>query len=332
MPRGTHLTIEQKTIITTLNSTHHSNRAIAKAINRSPKVVSSYLRDPANYGKKNRTGRPSKMTQRDKRRICAEVKRTGMGAKRIQKTLSISVSPRTIRRFLANESGFQYTKMKQSPILSHEHKQKRVEWALEHVTWGPTQWRKVVFSDEKKFNLDGPDGFAYYWKHDEGQEKIFSKRQGGGKSVMIWSCFSYFGLCDLVILKGKQDSKKYCEVLEHNLLPFTSLVHGENWIFQQDNASIHVSKYSREWIEAHNVLLLSWPARSPDLNPIENLWAILARIVYKDSRQYADVPSLIFAIKAAWGQIGEETLHKLVGSMQKRCADVIRLHGAKTKY
>ena len=49
------------------------------------------------------------------------------------------------------------------------------------MTW-KAEWKQVLFSDEKKFNLEGPDGAAYHWHNLRKEEKIFSKRQQGGQS------------------------------------------------------------------------------------------------------------------------------------------------------
>ena len=61
-----------------------------------------------------------------------------------------------------------------------------------------------------------------------------------------------------------------------------------NTIFQQDNTAIHSSKLMKDWFKTKNIEVLNWPTKSPGLNPIENLWGILSRRVYKNKHQLED--------------------------------------------
>ena len=92
---------------------------------------------------------------------------------------------------------------------------------------------------------------------------------------MLWKCFlTFYGVGLLVVTEGKQNAKMYCKTLEDGLLPAAAEVFGEEstWAFQQDNASIHTAKVTREWLFQRSVRTLPWSARSPDLNVIENVW------------------------------------------------------------
>ncbi|KAG6604479.1 putative retroelement [Phytophthora cinnamomi] len=75
-----------------------------------------------------------------------------------------------------------------------------------------------------------------------------------------------------------------------------------------------------------------WPARSPDCNPIENVWSAMAAKVYAHGRQYHNVADLEAAIMAAWDAIQLDYLLKLVESMPRRCLAVIKKKGGLTKY
>ena len=105
------------------------------------------------------------------------------------------------------------------------------------MSW-TTEWSNVIFSDEKKFNLDEPDGYSYYW-HDIRDEKDikFSRQQGGG-GVNVWAAIGYNGTTELVIINQRMKSKDYIEILDMQLLVYGHLIGGDNFIFQQD---VHVS-------------------------------------------------------------------------------------------
>ena len=81
-----------------------------------------------------------------------------------------------------------------------------------------------------------------------------------------------------------------------------------------------------------NVVLMDWLALSPDLNPIENLWVIVARQVYSQSKQYDSKVSLTGAIMKSWSEIDDQIVKSLIGLMKNCCIEVIATKGGKTKY
>ncbi|KAI5152537.1 hypothetical protein ENBRE01_2904 [Enteropsectra breve] len=68
------------------------------------------------------------------------------------------------------------------------------------------RWKNVIFSDEKKFNLDGPNGYSYYWHGVGNSEPVMSRRANGADSVMIWACFSFSGLSEISFIDGMINS------------------------------------------------------------------------------------------------------------------------------
>lgn len=81
------------------------------------------------------------------------------------------------------------------------------------------KWRRTVFSDEKRFSLDGPDGAAYYWADNRVEKRFFSKRQQGGGGVMVWGCFCWRGKPALVVIPRTMTSLNYCQLRAEHLLP-----------------------------------------------------------------------------------------------------------------
>ncbi|KAG2802899.1 hypothetical protein PC113_g18682 [Phytophthora cactorum] len=103
---------------------------------------------------------------------------------------------------------------------------------------------------------------------------------------MVWGAFGTKGKSELVVLNGRQNSRDYIYTISEHMLPFAHKNYGVDFVFMQDNASIHASIETKSFFQEIRVQLLDWPARSPDLNPIENVWAILASKVYSRGKQY----------------------------------------------
>jgi hypothetical protein len=140
-------------------------------------------------------------------------------------------------------------------MLKKHHKTARIMWARKYMHW-TTEWCYVVFSDEKKFNLDGPDGFHYYWHDLTKDKKVKLSRNFGGGSVMVWAAFSAFGKTPILKVRGRMNSKSYINMIEDVLINFTDEKMDGDFIFQQDNASIHVSRLSKEWFQFKEIELL----------------------------------------------------------------------------
>ena len=92
----------------------------------------------------------------------------------------------------------------------------------------------------------------------------------GGGGVMVWGMIFANGNIWLEWLKGRQNSESYKQMLDEKALPRIRREMGNDFILQQDHCSIHVSKLMKEWMAKVNMTTLEWPARSPDLNLIEN--------------------------------------------------------------
>lgn len=91
--------------------------------------------------------------------------------------------------------------------MTPKQKRVRLEWPMENMKYRQHEWRSISFSDEEIFNLHDPAGWAYYRSDLRKYDKVFLKRQVGGGSLLIWACFSYFGKCGLVFLKGRVDER-----------------------------------------------------------------------------------------------------------------------------
>lgn len=329
----------KKGCIKALHAENYGLREISRKIKRSLCVVQNYLSSPDSYGTQKRSGRKRKLDQTAQRRIVRASSNASISLNQLRAMIDNKISRSTVWRILKRTDFIQYKKRKLVTKLTAKHKEARLQFARNNVD---TNWNRVrkkinvknlkqidiyhfniVFSDEKKWNLDGPDGSRGYY-HDIRQEPLTcTKRNFGGGNVMTWAAFSAEGCLEIQIVSSRMKSADYIEVLEKALIPFLNGQDTEEWIFQQDNARIHVSRETKRWFTAKGVQVMEWPACSPDLNPIENLWGILSQRVYANNRQFNSILELIRAIKAEWCRIEPGIITNLIGSMIKRLNDVL---------
>ncbi len=226
-----------------------------------------------------------------------------------------------------------FRKRATKPLLNQRQRQKRLTWAVEKKNWTVAQWSKVLFSDESKFCISfGNQGPRVWRKSGEAQNPCCLKSSVKfPQSVMIWAAMSSAGVGPLCFLKSTVNAAIYQEILEHFMLPSADKLYGDaDFIFQQDLAPAHTAKGTKSWFNDHGVTVLDWPANSPDLNPIENLWGIVKRKMWDTRPNNAD--DLKAAIKATWDSIPPQQCHKLITSMPRRIEAVIKAKGAPTKF
>jgi DDE superfamily endonuclease len=179
---------------------------------------------------------------------------------------------------------------------------------------------------------------VYVWK--ERGELISDRtttptvKHGGGNNLMVWGCMGWNGVEKLIEVEGKMDAEQYCEILEEGLVEsFETLEmeEGEHY-FQQDNDPKHTSKKAEKWFEDNDIQVISWPAQSSDLNPIEHLWKHLKHQLCQYETPPKGVHELWDRVSEEWNKISPETCQNLIESMPRRIQAVIRAKGGHTKY
>ncbi len=205
-----------------------------------------------------------------------------------------------------------FRKRATKPLLNQRQRQKHLTWATEKNNWTVAQWSKVLFSDEITFCISfGNQGPRVWRKSGEAQNPCCLKSSVKfPQSVMIWAAMSSAGVGPLCFLKSTVNAAIYQEILEHFILPSADKLYGDADFILQDLAPAHTAKGTKSWFNDHGVTVLDWPANSPDLNPIENLWGIVKRKM-RDIRPNNE-DDLKAAIKATWASIPPQQCHKLI--------------------
>lgn len=240
MARGVKLTQFEIGQIVAHRANGVPNAEIARMMNRSRSCITKCLKRVDNPPQEiKKIGRPTKVTSRVMRRVKRSLKlHRSLTTRQLIAQNSLQMSKSTLIRAL-NQRGCRWRRMKRRPAWKLRHITTRLEFARLHMTWGD-RWRNVIFTDEKKFNFDGPDGYKYFWHGLGSAYEHYSKRVGGGKSLMIWCGFGYGGKLELQILRGRVTAIAYQNMLQNlNLEENGELIGGGDFVFQQDNASPH---------------------------------------------------------------------------------------------
>jgi hypothetical protein len=103
------------------------------------------------------------------------------------------------------------------------------------------------------------------------------------------------------------------------------------WVME-DNASAHRASLTQAQRDHYNMPSLVWPASSPDLNPIENVWNLLKNRINQRDPHPIGVQGMREAITAEWNALTEDEILEYVDSMPERIAAVIEAGGGHTRW
>ncbi|GBM15983.1 Transposable element Tcb1 transposase [Araneus ventricosus] len=184
-----------------------------------------------------------------------------------------TISEASTRRYI-KRCGYAFFKARRKPFLTSSNKHRRVPWAKSHLSWTPSQWKKVLWKDESIFEVSyGNIGRKVIRKKDEANDPSCYKRVVlKASSVMIWGCFAANGVANLHFCTGTIKAADYIRALEVNLRPSVQRLLGRKlYNIFQDNVRPHTAKITRTWLLTKRVPVLEWPAASTYLSPIENI-------------------------------------------------------------
>lgn len=239
------------------------------------------------YTKRPASGRKQSTNERDKRFLTLSVLRdrsltSNVLATRLLETRRTQISSRTVRMIL-HEGGLSSHKPARCPSLTAAHRVNRMRFAENHRNLTIVQWSSVMFSDESRFCLRSPDGRERVRRRPGERFApccISPRTPFGGGGVMVWAGISFEGRTGLIFVeRGTLTADRYTrQCLQDHVVPYGPFV-DENFLFMHDTARPHTARIVRNFLDAVEIPVLEWPARSPDMNPIEHVWDMLGRQV-----------------------------------------------------
>lgn len=274
------------------------------------------------------TGRPKVIQPKQKKVIKSAIGRLNkkeerITAKKIIQQTKLQISPSSVRRFM-KDTGMKYKVIKQKIILTDAEKLKRVQSVTQWISSG-ISFPKVIFTDEKKFNLDGPDCFMTWCYPDLDIHR--KKRQMGGGSIMVHGAISSDGNFVVNIINERVSGIVYKHLLVKVIASFPKLKDG--YILQHDGAPAHRCKLVKSFLTESGVEVLQWPPHSPDLNIIEYLWKSLSEMVY-DSKSFTskkDLEESIIRCSEVISSQRKDLITSLYNSIGSRLHGVLRNDG-----
>ncbi|GFY14115.1 transposable element Tc1 transposase [Trichonephila clavipes] len=192
--------------------------------------------------------------------------------------------------------------------LTRQHRTARLQWCREHHNWTEQDWACVLFSDESRFSLSSDCRRQLIWRESGTAyrpENIQENDRYPTCSIMVWGGIMINGRTRLhVVANGTMTGQRY---IDEVLLP-------------------------HDCLDSNCIQRLVWPTRSPDLNPIENVWDALGRQVAGRNYPPTNKNTLIRALTEEWDKLPQQLLDNVVQSMVRRVECCITLHGGHIPY
>ncbi|GFX39621.1 transposable element Tc1 transposase [Trichonephila clavipes] len=159
------------------------------------------------------------------------------------------------------------------------------------------EWGRVLFTDESRFSLSSDSHRILIWRERGSRNhpsNIIERDRYGGRGVL----------------------RRY----------------GSAVPFMDDNAPCHRTVAAEQLLESEDIERMDWPARSPDLNPIEHVWDFLGRRLAVRTLPPVTMRELRLALQDEWAAMPQQLIDTLILSMDRRCETCLAVRGRSYPY
>lgn len=250
----------------------------------------------------------------------------------IRSRLELDVSARTIRRRL-DEAGLYGRVARMEYPFTDEHIEKRRAFALAHLDWTVDEWNRVIYADEAFICL-GASGQVWVQRPQDTawvKEYMVDGIDGFAPKIGIFGSFTHAGVGPMQIYDCNMDKYYYRSILNDSVYAYANQKYGEKGCYYlHDNAPYAKANVVKWWFKGKQIERLEMPPYSPDVNPTENLWAVLKRQI--DARAPKTIEELTKITREEWLKLDPTFCDKLVQSMPNRMQAIVDAEGYKTRY
>lgn len=323
-----------------------SQADVARWLNVNRSVVSRMWQQFLQFGNVSRRpgqGRPRVTTEREDRYLTLRGRRYRRStARQLASDLTAStgtvVSRQTVYRRL-RQRGLYCRRPAVCVPLTRIQRRDRLEWSHQHANWTIEQWANVLFTDESKFSVDNDSRRIRIWRESGTRfqdSNIVERDHFGGASIMVWAGIlltTRTALHEIVRVhrQGLTAIRYRDEVLAPHVRLFRGAV-GPDFVLMDDNARPHRAHVVDDFLETEDIARMVWPARSPDLNPIEHVWDALGRRVASREHPPTTHQALRVALQEEWALLPQHEIDDIIRSMPRRCEACIAARGGHTQY
>ncbi|GFV88420.1 transposable element Tcb2 transposase [Trichonephila clavipes] len=251
------------------------------------------------------SGRPRGTTPADDRYIVLQARRNRRQtaeeiARHTTQATGRPISRFTVARRLHGGGLFARRPVRCVP-LTPAHRRRRSLWCREHRNWRDNEWGRVLFTDESRFSLSS-----------DSHRILMSCLSSDSHRILIW--------------RGGSRN------LPSNIIERDRGAMGLQFLFMDDNAPCHRTVAAEQLLESEDIERMDWPARSPDLNPIEHVCDFLGRRLAARTLPPVTIRELRLALQDEWAAMPQQLIDTLILSMGRRCETCLAVRGDYIPY